>query len=460
MKLAFISANRENLPDPVIPLGILYVMAAVEDAHDCELWDLCFEEEPVAALASRLEHSAPDIVALGLRNIQSGDYTGHRTNLEYYTRLIEVIRQKTSAPIVLGGAGFSVMPHEIMRHLGADYGISGEAEAAFPKLLEVLAGDRDDAVEALERIDHLHYRAGEELRSVRHPTPYLELDTLRRPRRELVDPRYYTTSGIDSVQTKRGCPLRCDYCTYPLIEGRSIRHREPARVVDEILETLDRQPAMNHFFIVDSVFNLPPSHAKDVCREMIRRHLDTPWTCYANPIGFDRELVELMAEARCAGLEIGSDSGVDTVLTRLRKGFDTRRVREMHRDCEATGVPDCHTFILGTQGETIDDVNATLDFCIELDPFAAIFMIWTDDTEALDERLAVQRRVFRREISALMESRATEFPRWVIPPLGVNFDRRLFDVLRRRGLTGPLWQHLRRLRPGRPGASAAPPSDS
>jgi radical SAM superfamily enzyme YgiQ (UPF0313 family) len=199
--------------------------------------------------------------------------------------------------------------------------------------------------------------------------------------------------------------------------------------------------------MVDSVFNLPKSHAKAVCREMIDRQVAIPWTCYANPLGFDLELAELMAEAGCAGMEVGADSGSDEILTRLRKGFSTEQIRNLHRLAAQTGIPDCHAFILGTPGETFDDVLRTLDFIVDLDPFSAILMAWVDDAEALDSEAAREREKLREAILKRLEEHKSEFPWWSIPALGVNYDAKLFDLLRANGYDGPLWRHIRGLVP-------------
>jgi len=443
MRIAFVSANRETLPDAVIPLGILYVMASLPPRHDRQLWDLCFEDQPLTYLRAQLHEYTPDVVAIGLRNIQNGDYSGYRNNLEFYRQVVAAVRAESSAPIVLGGGGFSVMPREILAHVGADFGVSGEGERTFTELVDML----ESGVGDFAQVAGLHrLQAGTVTSSIRE-RPFPCLDDLPRPDRRLADVRYYTDFGIDSVQTKRGCPLRCDYCTYPLIEGRSIRQRDPAGAVVGVGVGPQTRPGANHIFIVDSVFNLPPTHAKAVCREMIRRGFSTPWTCYANPLGFDADLANLMAQAGCVGAEIGSDSGVDAVLDRLKKGFHVDKIRKTHELFEAAALRDCHTFILGTRGESLDDVRQTLDFCRDLNPFAAILGVWTDDQESLDADLARRRRAFREEVTGLLSERSREFPRWIISPLGVNFDPRLFRLLRRRGLTGPLWQHLDRLGP-------------
>ena len=442
MKIAFVSGNRETLPDAVVPLGLLYIVASTPAHHEKKLIDLCFSDDPMVCLQESLQGFKPDLVALSMRNIQNADYSGISDNLDYYAALVAAIKAVSSAPVCVGGAGFSVMPDKLMQRLGADFGISGEGEEAFPALLNAL-----EQVEGREQllglIGGLHwYRDGELVSNARGPS-FLDMRSLPVPDRSEVDRRYYDNYGIESVQTTRGCPLRCEYCTYPIIEGRVGRVREPAAIVDEMFQALEQHPQTNHFFIVDSVFNLPRTHAKDVCRELIRRDWATPWTCYANPLGFDREFAELAAQSGCAGMEIGSDSGVDAVLARLNKGFTTEHIRKLHDLCADTAVRDCHTFILGTEGETLDDVKQTIEFAIDLDPFAAIMMIWVDDLETMDRELQKQRTILREQITLLLEGYRADMRHWCVPALGINYSDEFFGRLRGMGLEGPLWQHVR-----------------
>lgn len=439
MKIAFVSGNREKMPNAVTPIGLLYIVASTPDHHEKEFIDLCFESDPGAVLTERLTEFDPDLVAISMRNIQNNDYADVSDNLDYYEALIRQARCSSTAPIVLGGAGFSVMPAELMRRLKPDYGIAGEGERAFQQLVSVI----EDGGTGLDSISALHYWDGDTLVVNPRRDGYLDLSQLPTPDRTLLHADYFDEFGIDSVQTKRGCSLRCDYCSYPIIEGRKIRLRDPQSVLDEMFAALEAHPSMSHMFIVDSVFNLPIRHAKDVCREIIARNWQIPWTCYANPIGFDEEFAELAARAGCAGMEVGSDAGSDAVLRKLKKGFTVDHIYRLRDICTAAGIPDCHTFIVGTAGETIDDVRQTVDFIADLDPHSAIVNIWFDDYEALDPGLAEERRQLRNDIEALLGQRRHDFPNWSIPALGVNFDEKLFAALRRAGLRGPLWQHLR-----------------
>jgi len=438
--VALVSGNREKLPDPVIPLGVLWIAATLPDRHEKTVIDLCFEDEPLSVLRERLDEFRPDVIGVGMRNIQSADYSGTSDTIAYYEDLLRAVREATDVPVVMGGSGFSVMPAELMQALRPDYGIAGEAEESFPALLDAL-----ESGQGFDGIGSLHRFVDDELVSNPPRPGFLDMDALPPPDRSLIDERHYSLHGIAGVQTKRGCPLRCEYCTYPIIEGRVGRLRDPKAVVDELASWPELNPDLKHVFIVDSVFNLPRNHAKAVCREMIDRQLEIPWTCYANPLGFDAELAGLMAEAGCAGMEIGADSGSDRSLKVLQKGFTTEDIRCISRLAKDAGIPDCHTFLLGTPGETLDDVRRTLDFIVDLDPFGAILMAWVDDYEALDPALASARKKLRDQVLVQLDERRADFPWWNIPSLGVNYDPRLFEMLRKRGFHGPLWQHMRPL---------------
>ena len=205
MRIAFISANREKMPDAVIPIGLLHVMAAVPERHEKLFWDLCFVSDPLATIADKLRQQPPDLVAIGLRNIQNMDYTNLTVNLDYYRRLVATVREHSAAPVVLGGGGFSVMPAELMEALGADYGIAGEGERAFAQLLDQL----ERPSPTLAHIERLHYRVDGVLHSNHSMLEPLDVDAQPQADRSVLPERYYSEYGIESLQTKRGCPLHC-----------------------------------------------------------------------------------------------------------------------------------------------------------------------------------------------------------------------------------------------------------
>ena len=439
MKIALVSPNREDLPEQVIPLGLLYIAGSVPAHHDVALFDLCFEAEPLAYLAASLDRFEPDVVGVNMRNLLGGDYRPSEDIVRWHAAVIRTVRERCpEATVVVGGGGFSVLPEELMPRLRPDFGIAGEGEAAFATLLDAL--ERSD--ESYTAIPRLTYWKGDQLVATPFSGTYDSFSGVALPDRTLVDPRYYALHGIDSVQTKRGCALRCQFCTYPTIEGRRLRMREAREVVAEIKLSLRLHPEISHFFIVDAVFNVPPAHAKEVCRALIEAGIDVPWTCYGNPIGFDAELAQLMAAAGCAGVEVGIDTGSERMLKKLQKGFKRKHAIQMRADLRAAGVPMCTTFMLGTPGETMEDVEASLDLAELLDPSAAILVIWTDERESLGPGAGAQESHLREPIMALFRERAADHPRWIMPAIDANFDPAMLDALRARGLRGPLWQYL------------------
>lgn len=84
---------------------------------------------------------------------------------------------------------------------------------------------------------------------------------------------YYNILG---VQSKRGCVFKCTYCSYPFLNNDNIRLRPPIEVVDEI-EHMITNYGLQSFAFVDSVFNIPERHAKEICNEILRRGLKVKW---------------------------------------------------------------------------------------------------------------------------------------------------------------------------------------
>src|SRR2546423_10865975 len=136
MRALLISANTEKIPDPVYPIGAAAVGAAARRAgHEVEAIDLCFAADRRALVVDAIRDFAPNAVGLSLRNLDNSAYPENSSYIDDYHALVGWVREATEAPIILGGAGFTVMPTTILEELHADYGVAGEGELAFPWLL-------------------------------------------------------------------------------------------------------------------------------------------------------------------------------------------------------------------------------------------------------------------------------------------------------------------------------------
>lgn len=437
MRVLLVSANRELLPSPVVPLGVLSVAGSLRDAHEVRVLDLCFEEDPHRILRETIAAFDPAVVGIGIRNLHTNAYDGMERLLVEYAALVTTAHAATRAPVVLGGAGFSLQPTTLLDRLGADHGVVGEGERAFRELVEQLARG-----ETPPRIVH----GGAVSRSegvvrIRTSAIRSDLDLLPSPARDLTDPRYYAFDGTVNVQTKRGCAFQCTYCDYPDLEGRKVRVRSPDAIADEVL-ALSREPGVTHAFFVDSVFNVPPAHARATCDALIARGSPLPWVCYASPVAFDDALVAAMARAGCVGAEIGTDTGTAAMLRRLKKPFSLDDVMAARELFLRHDIFDCHTFVLGAEGETAEEAEETLRFVQRLDPDIAVFIVFMEDRESR----SVHRAKHRDALLELLAREAPKHPGWVVPELGVRFGAKVTQVVKRRGLRGPAWLWLARQR--------------
>src|SRR5262249_5732729 len=158
--------------------------------------------------------------------------------------------------------------------------------------------------------------------------------------------------------TKRGCHYKCTFCAYPVIEGRGMRMRDPARIAAEVDTLLDE--GIDQFFVVDSVFNAPRGYAERVCAALQPRGRHIPWSCFVTPGTFSGALLDLMLAAGCQSIDFGTDAASDTTLRAFRKSFNVEDVRAASALCRARGVPFCHSLVFGGEGETWATVAETI----------------------------------------------------------------------------------------------------
>lgn len=336
MKILLLSSNMAATPYAVYPLGMSMVAAALrEDGHDVALFDFLQHGQSIEAVRVALRRERPDLIGISIRNIDNVNLLNEQRYIDAVRDIARAIRGETAAKIVLGGSGFSVMPEAILAAVGADYGIVGEGERLFRKF----ASDAAAGTYPAERI----LRAPPSLSGRDIPSAAYDPEMLA----------FYLRSGcMASVQTKRGCEFRCLYCTYPLLEGRAIRERDPAAVADDIQTLVDRHQA-RYIFFTDSVFNDRRGRYRHVIAEMERRKLTVPWTAFFKPSDeLDADIVARMRDTGLKAAEIGADASSDTTLRALGKDFLFRDVDRCNSLFLDAGVAAAHYFMFGGPGET------------------------------------------------------------------------------------------------------------
>jgi radical SAM superfamily enzyme YgiQ (UPF0313 family) len=368
VRVLLISANTETMNMPVLPLGLACVAAATRNAgNEVALLNLMFEGDPMLGIRNSIEDFRPNVIGISVRNIDDQNMLRPQFLLPPIKEIIASCRSLSAAPIILGGAGYSIFPESALRYLGADMGIHGEGEVVFPRVVDRIG--KAAQVSDIPGIC-LPGQPGRvaEVGAVRQPPlSYFEknLDDLPLP-----EPSLWIPPGADNrklwvpVQSRRGCPLDCTFCSTSAIEGKPVRRRSPHRIVNWLRDL--RETGCQNFNFVDNTFNLPPTYAKDLCRLVIQAELDLNLWCIIYPKWIDTKLVELMRRAGCRQISFGFESGSDRMLRSLNKQFNRQEVSAVSKMFAEAGIERMGFLLLGGPGETKDSIEESLSFADSL----------------------------------------------------------------------------------------------
>lgn len=339
-----------------MPLGLAFVAQAVSArGHTVEMLDLVGIPDVKTKIRDIIVSFQPDVIGISIRNID--DQTKSNTRVLYHDdrEIIGFIRTLSDKPIILGGAGYSMFPDAILEDSDANMGIEGEGEAAFAMLMERL-----EKKKPVNDIPGLHIKGAE------CSIPRILIrDAGDFP---LPDPRYIVQFPVSEntwipVQTRRGCPMNCSYCSTAAIEGRILRSR-PVPAVIEWIRALSQVGASQLYF-VDNTFNLPRSYAFSLCQAMIAANLDVKWRCIVYPWRIDEELVAAMAHAGCIEISLGSESADDNVLQKMNKRFRKDDVSAASSLFRKYGIKQMGFLMLGAPGDTRESIEKSLAFAEE-----------------------------------------------------------------------------------------------
>ena len=315
--------------------------------------------------------------------------------------------------VVMGGFHASNMPAEALEHVDAV--VVGEAEAVWPKLL---ADWRQGRLEKVYRADGL-------------------IDTADIPvaRRTIFDGKGYLLTN--TVQTTRGCPYDCEFCSVTAYFGRKYRKRP----VDAVLAELEgmRKRGSYAFFVDDNIV-VDRSYSLRLFRGM--KGLGMKWLSHASlDLAEDPELLAAAGEAGCIGLFVGFETLDEAALAAM--GKKTNHVAtyvESARKLRDHGIGILGSFVLGWDGDGPEVFERTFRFCEEARLEAAIFPILTPyPGTKVRERLVAEGRILTNDW------RDYDMEHVTFRPKGMTVEQlqRGYDELTRRFYSfGSMWRRL------------------
>ncbi len=334
------------------PLNLATLAALTPPEHEVEIDDGCLG--PVAATRPA------DLVAITAMTAQAP--AAYALADQYRARGIAC---------VLGGIHPSMCPDEAAEH--ADAVVLGEADRLWPDLVQDFSNGK--------------------MKTRYHDPEPVDLAKIALPRRDLLDPKGYVI--FNSVQTTRGCPFNCNFCSVTTMSGVKYRFRPVEKVIEEV-RTLDSRFI---YFVDDNIIGVP-RRAKELFTAF--RPLNLKWASQVT-INFSRDqgLMRLARESGCYGVFIGFETFSNKSIRDAGKGVNRpneylRDIRRIHQ----AGIKVWGSFIFGFDDDGLDVFRETLDFIEKSEMEFAQFSLLTPlPGTALFSKLEGEQRIVHRDWS-------------------------------------------------------------
>ena len=323
--LRFISnfARKNYFSIPPLSLGILAALTPPD-------WDVIIRQEP----ADQIDFD------------ENVDLVGITAVTPIVNRAYEIADQfrKRSVKVIMGGIHPSAMPDEALKH--CDSVCIGEAELVWKEVLEDLLDGK--------------------LKTIYKSEEYFDMNFYTPPRRDIISSSGSFFYSAETVETSRGCPYDCDFCSVSITHGKKIRYRHSENVISEI-EKIEKK----RLFFVDNNIVAKNEKAKDLFQALIP--LKKKWTGQASiSIADDLQLTKLAADSGCYGLLIGIESVLDEGLKKYKKSKNSfKELKKSLNILKDHGIAVLAHMVFGNDFETKDSMLETLERLFELDVASA-----------------------------------------------------------------------------------------
>ncbi|MFX1273870.1 MAG: B12-binding domain-containing radical SAM protein [Promethearchaeota archaeon] len=445
MRVLIISGSREIVHVMVPPIGEAYIAAyLLNQGHEVKLIDLTLSNDHKRDISKIIDDFSPQLIGISIRNVDSTTYPG---NLFFYLpvkNIIQFIKDlvEPEIPIILGGAGFSIFSEEILRDLNHDIGVVGDGEYVLAEILKKIENDED--IRNLEKGICFIDKNGKYHQ--KPPWRVENLDDLPIPTRELlendayfIDPLKKSNVTWGNIQSKRGCPMNCIYCSYRYIEGSNVRYRSPKSIATE-LELMVNNYGIKNLFFVDSIFNLNHNHVRNTCQEIINSKIDVKWGANYVPSKEFLDLMPLMKESGAVHFATGIESLSEEMLENMNKKRSPDDAILTSEKCVDLEIEQLIHIIVGGPGETLETVQASLDRLESIKSHKG--NLWQGDGDVI---VFVGMRIYphtplqliAEEEGIIQLGENLLKPRFYISPKIKEVD--LFKVVRNYGKANPRW---------------------
>lgn len=338
-------------PAPRLSLGLASVASYVEQRAGIPCDVYCSADYSPAALTVVMRAKKPSVLGISCA-------TFNRFACLKLAVLAKAL--DPSVVVVFGGIHATFLDEQILSAYSCvDYVVRGEGEHIFCDLLEALGSGRD-----LASVAGLTFRQGA---CVVRNAPRARLDSLDDLplidyKRFLIEPsrNLATMDKLNDtlpVETTRGCPFACTYCSGVGFMGRHLAYRSVANIIAQI--KLIPEHLRDGIFFHDMNFTVDRARARAICEALIKEKVGIPWICGTRIDLVDREMLLLMKESGCEAIFYGVDSLCRKVLASIGRPYSPEVAIRNANLTVSLGIKAHVNLIVGFPGETKKDVAET-----------------------------------------------------------------------------------------------------
>lgn len=347
--------------------GLAYVAGYLR-AHlpACEvvILDSKFERLDFDQTLARIKEFEPDLVG----------FTAFTNEIKPAAAMSELIKAwRPSVLSVIGGVHVTALPRETLLEFPTfDLAVNGEGEITFYELCRALAeaGDAGDpAAAALDDIDGLVFRRGDEIVLNRPRQRMIDLDAIPFPAWDLLPP-----AATYFIQVSRGCPFACKFCMNP--NGKIARRRSVPNVIAELEDVIENYGPTDIWY-GDEIFTVDIEHTRELLKAKIAAGIPEKvrWSAVTHVRFVDEDLFRLMSNSNVALVGFGIETGDEETLKKIGKGTTIELITKMRAGARKYKVPITTYMIIGQPNESVASIRKSIDLAVKLNPELPIFGI-------------------------------------------------------------------------------------
>lgn len=401
-----------KLEGPYPPLGLAYIASYLRE-YGAHSYDIRIVDGNCENIYRGIEIFKPQIVGVRALSYQ----------IKEAVSVSRWLREKDPEVLqIIGGIHVSAEPRVTLSRGMFDYAVLGEGEQTFCEIVDSYLKDgpsfEKHKIKGIAFFNEGQFTCTEPRPEIR------ELRSIPYPARDLLNMRYYLShyllirglvgNRIATIHTSRGCPFRCTFCSCNII-FKTVRYAPTDYVITEIEELVEKYKAKSLFF-TDDTFILNKKRVRDICNALIQTKLadKISWEVQgrAELVDWsDIELFQLMKKAGCVQIDYGFESGSDRVLSMLKKA--NANVIQNKKAMDITKKSGLHvvgTFMLGTPGETDEEIEETKQFILRnianIDFFQVFVTTPFPGTELYD--ICQKRGIVKKDYFDQMEQESSE----------------------------------------------------